>query len=292
MPGTGSNTSAWLQFELLDETLDLNKTQFYHLSIQASLDGFLFAILDPDRNKYVGLKSYRFEKAVNPDLRYERIQNVLDQDPFLQKSYQGVSCIQVETRSTLLPAALFEKNHLKLYFEFNHVLNDLDELHYNYLKMADAYIVFPLYSEIANLYLKRWVNIRFFHQAAPLVNLLMSPKTGNGQLAGINFNTDHFDILVIRGGKLQYLNNFRFRSEEDLLYFMLFVFDKLELDQETTPVLLSGEIDKFSGRPSRLKQYFRKLSFPPAPPGFQYPPSFHKIQGHSLLNLLRLSWCE
>jgi hypothetical protein len=292
MPGTGSNTSGMLQFELLDETLDLNKTQFYHLSIQASLDGFLFAILDPDRNKYVGLKSYRFEKAVNPDLQYERIQGVLDQDPFLQRPYQGVSCIQVETRSTLLPAALFEKNHLKLYFEFNHVLNNLDELNYNYLKLADAYLVFPIYSEIANLYLKRWVNIRFFHQAAPLIDRMMSPGSANGQLTGINFNTDHFDILVIKGGKLQYLNNFRFRSEEDLLYFILFVFDKLGLDQEKTPVLLSGEIDKFSDRPSRLKQYFRKFSFQPAPQEFQYPPSFQKIQEHSLLNLIRLYRCE
>lgn len=278
-----------LQFELLDETLDINKTQFYHLSIQAALDGFLFAILDPDASRYVGIKSYRFDKAIDPDQQYESILDIMEKDPFLQKAYLGVSCIHDESRSTLLPSALFERDHLKLYFEFNHVLNDLDELHFNHLKQADAYLVFPVYSEISNLYLKRWLNTRFFHQATPLIDVLTS--LGNGKLAGINFSGGHFDIAVVDNRQLKYHNNFRFRSEEDLVYFMLFVFDKLGMDQENTPVLLSGEIDKFSDRPAQIKRYFRKLSFQHAPGGFQYPSTFQKIQEHSLLNLLSIYHC-
>ena len=281
-----------LQFELIDETFDLNNTSFYHLSIQASQDGFLFAVLDPAASKYLGLKRYRFEKYSNPDHQYQEIQKIIDQDPFLKRTYQSVSCIHNETRSTLLPAALFDRDHLKLYFEFNHVLNDLDELHYNYLKQADAYLVFPVYSEIANLYLKTWLNTKFFHQVTPLINDLISVNKESGMLAGINFNIDHFDIIVCENGQLKYHNNFKFRSEEDLLYFILFVFDKLGLDQEKTPALLSGEIDKFSNRPSLLKKHFRNLSFQPAPAGFRYPPAFHKIQEHSLLSLLRLYHCE
>ncbi len=292
MPGTGSNSSGMLQFELLDETLDLNKTAYYHLSIQASPDGFLFAILDTDREKYAGIRRYRFEGSPDQERQYVEIRDLLEKDPFLKRSYQGVSCILVESRSTLLPAALFDSDHLKLYFEFNHVLNDLDELHYNYLRPADAYLVFPVYSELANLLLKKWVNIRFFHQATSLAELLLSPDTSRGELAAVNFNSGHFDILVAGQGKLQYQNNFKFRSLEDALYFMLFVYDKLGLQQESTPLLLSGELDKFSEQAAGLKRYFRKLAFQPAPSGFQYPPSFQKIQEHTLLNLLRIYRCE
>jgi hypothetical protein len=280
-----------LQYELLDETLDINKTQFYHLSIQVQPDGFLFAILDPGEAKYMGLKRYSYEKTPDPERLYEHIRDILQKDPFLQQSYREVSLIHSESRSTLLPAALFEQDRLKLYFEFNHRLGDLDELHYNYLKPADAYIVFPVYSEIASLYSKKWVNTRFFHQATPLIDRLLTGEDKTGKYAGINFNEDHFDICVIEQGQLKYHNNFRFRNEEDLLYFVLFVFDKLELSQEETPVQLSGEIDKFSERPQRLKRYIRKLSFPQAPPGFRYPASFHKVQEHSLLNLLRIYRC-
>jgi hypothetical protein len=291
MPVTGNRSSGMLQFELLDETLDLNKTQSYHLSIQASLGGFLFAILDPSTSKYLGIKRYQFDQATDPDQQYVKIRDILESDPFLQQSYDSVFCIQSETRSTLLPAALFDRDHLKLYFEFNHVLNELDEIHYNSLKQADAYLLFPVYSEIANLYIQRWMNIKFFHQATPLIEELNSHDSASNRLAGINFNESHFDVAVTGNNRLIYHNNFRFRSDEDLVYFMLFVFDKLGLDQEKTPVLLSGEIDKFSEQPVLLRRYFRKLSFQLAPGDFQYPSNFQKVQEHSLLNLLRLYHC-
>lgn len=280
-----------LQFELLDETLDLNKTQFYHLSIQVALDGFLFAILDTSSLKYLGMKKYGFGKVSDPDMQYDEIRQVLDRDPFLQRQYKGVSCIYSVARSTLLPAALFEKDHLKLYFEFNHVLNELDELHYNHLKQTDAYLVFPVYSEIAGLLLRRWVNTGFYHQATAFIDSLISPDNAAGKIAGINFNEDHFDMIMVENKVLKYHNNFSFRSDEDLLYFVLFVFDKLGLDQESTPLMVSGELDKFSERPLLMKRYFRKLAFQSAPPGFNYPPAFHKIQDHSLLNLLRIYHC-
>jgi len=37
----------------VDETLDINLTQLYHLSIQSDLNGLSFCILDPVRNKYI-----------------------------------------------------------------------------------------------------------------------------------------------------------------------------------------------------------------------------------------------
>ncbi len=292
MPGTGNKSSGLLQFELLDETLDINQTQSYHLSIQASLDGFLFAILDAPVPKYLGLKRYAYEETPEPELLYEKIRKIIEEDPFLQRPYQGVSCIQTEARSTLLPAALFDRDQLRLYFEFNHVLHDLDELHYNYLKKADAYLVFPQYTELSGLYLKNWLNVKFFHQAVPLIGTLLSLEDPVQKQAGVCFSKGHFDIVVTQGKQLRYHNNFRFRTQEDMLYFLLFVFDKMELDQETTPLLLSGEIDKFSDRPSVLKRYFKKLRFQGAPADFQYPPSFQKLQEHSLVNLLRLYLCE
>ncbi len=35
-------------------------------------------------------------------------------------------------------------------------------------------------------------------------------------------------------------NNFMYRSDEDLLYFILFVFDKLGLDQGSTALIFVG----------------------------------------------------
>ena len=280
-----------LQFELLDETFDINKTSSLHLSIQASLDGFLFSVLEPFSLKYLVLKRYQFEQIASSDMLFEQIQEILGQDPLLQQTYRGVSCIQVDNRSTLLPAALFDKNQLKSYFEFNHLLNDLDELRYNFLKQIDAYLVFPMYHEIANLYLKSWVNAAFYHQATPFISEIVHTGSLAGKAAHVHFSTDHFDIAVTNEQELLFHNNFMYRSDEDLLYFILFVFDKLGLDQGSTALILSGEIDKFSDRPSMLKRYFRNIRFRKPPAEFQYPYVFEKIQDHTCLSLFKVFHC-
>jgi hypothetical protein len=279
------------QFELLDETFDINKTNSLHLSIQASLDGFLFSILEPVSMKYLGLKRYRFESVATQDMLFEKIQDILNRDPILQQSYQGVSCIQVDKRSTLLPAALFDKSQLKSYFEFNHGLDDLDELRYNFLKQVDAYLVFPIYHEIANLYLKYWVNAVFYHQATPFLTEVIHTGSGAGKGVHVHFSGDHFDIAVTDQQELLFHNNFSFRSDDDLLYFILFVFDKLGMDQGSTPLFLSGDVDKLSERPTVLRHYFRSMKFRNAPAEFQYSHALEPVQEHSCLGLFKVYHC-
>ena len=280
-----------LQFELLDETFDLNQSNTYHLSIQADLDGFLFALLDPDGLKYLGLKQYSFKDIKTDEQLYDKIKQVIAEDPLLQHPYASVACMHADARSTLLPAALFDRNQLKSYYEFNHPLKDLDELHYNYLKYIDAYIIFPVYHELVNLYLSSWVNTSFYHPVTALVEEVMAPGMDPAAAVSVHFSGNHFDILVSEGQKLRFHNNFSFRSDEDMLYFILFVFDKLGLDQENTPLFLSGNIDKFSDRPSVLKQYFKVLRFRNIPSEFRYPPAFEKIQDHIYLNLFKVFHC-
>ena len=102
MPVTGSKSSSMLQFELLDETLDINNTQFYNLSIQATLDGFLFAILDTESSKYLGIKRYQFERTINPDKQFDEISRIIqDACPSLKQlwlSTNGLGSHRVEKR--------------------------------------------------------------------------------------------------------------------------------------------------------------------------------------------------
>ena len=44
----------------IDKTYDHEQSNLHHLSIQISLDGFSYAILDIPRGKYTVLKSFHF----------------------------------------------------------------------------------------------------------------------------------------------------------------------------------------------------------------------------------------
>ncbi len=49
-------------FAFIDETLDINLTQSYKLSIQVSLNGLSFCILDQLQGKYIVFSHKNFEK--------------------------------------------------------------------------------------------------------------------------------------------------------------------------------------------------------------------------------------
>jgi hypothetical protein len=92
--------------ELFDETLDINSTENYELSIQVSPDGFSFCILDTIRSKFVLIRA--FEAEENKYFNANKINELLGKDDFLTKRYKKVSVILPSPKFTIVPSPLFD----------------------------------------------------------------------------------------------------------------------------------------------------------------------------------------
>jgi len=114
------------EITLFDETLDINLTQSYHISIQADLDGFSFCILNIEEHKYLGLRHIQRKQ---PDLELnlaEQIKKFIKDDELLKQIYKSAGFLYSSSKSTLVPYPLFSKDNLNSYFSFNHSLNPDD----------------------------------------------------------------------------------------------------------------------------------------------------------------------
>jgi hypothetical protein len=87
--------------ELFDETLDINSTENYELSIQASTDALSFCLLDSIRNKFVLLRSFVAEE--NKYFNAEKISELIRNDDFLIKHYRKVNCVLPSRKFTMIP---------------------------------------------------------------------------------------------------------------------------------------------------------------------------------------------
>ena len=92
--------------ELFDETLDINSTENYELSIQVSFDGLSFCLLDAIRNKYVLIRV--FEPEENKYYSSDNIKELFIKDDFLLKRYKSVRLIMPSPKFTLVPAPLYD----------------------------------------------------------------------------------------------------------------------------------------------------------------------------------------
>ena len=274
---------------LLDETLDINITRSYHLSIQIDLNGFSFCILDSTRNQYVALKHYSFDLETED---FEKnISAVFEKDEFLNQEFKGSRLIFTSRKSTLVPDPLFNKENLKDYFSFNHALNDgIEQVIYNRIRNAEAYVVFAIPKYLPEIISKYLPSARLFHQSTPLIeNIFLNRRNKKDQVTVyLNVSRSLFDIVVINNKKLSLYNCFSYRDESDLIYFVLYVFEQLKLDPEKTELYLSGIITRRSSHYENLRKYIKLIHFDSLNPQFTYSYTFNEIPSHTFLNLLNL----
>ena len=135
--------------ELFDETLDINSTENYEISVELSHDSISFCILDSIRNKFIMLRSFQPED--NRKYTFEDIDGIIIKDDFLTKKYKKINIITPSSKFTLIPSPLFDPARKDEYFAFNHVSPEGIIILNNKLTDPDSFLVFGSSPTINNL---------------------------------------------------------------------------------------------------------------------------------------------
>ena len=99
------------RISLVDETFDINFTLEYKLSIQLSLDGFSFSILDQIQNKVIYLYHQELFDA-EPEFLLKRIKAIYDESDLLDLPFKKTRIIIVApNRTSLVPVDFFQKEN-------------------------------------------------------------------------------------------------------------------------------------------------------------------------------------
>jgi hypothetical protein len=108
----------------------------------------------------------------------------------------------------------------------------------------------------------------------------------------INIHSGYFEISVIQGIRLQYLNTFRYSSPSDVLYYVVFVLEQLGFVPSEQDVTLMGNVAHGSTIAEELKMYCRTLHFAECPDGINYSEAFQDVAIHQYFTLLNIPLCE
>jgi hypothetical protein len=119
----------------------------------------------------------------------------------------------------------------------------------------------------------------------------MNVKNMTGRKVFLNLRDGQFDLLVFNGNQLVYCNGFHFRTPEDVAYYVIFVYEQLNLNPEETGLCLLGNVEKLSPVYDLLFRYIRLIEFMGRNEGFKYSYLFDEIPGHSYFSLLTPALC-
>jgi len=277
-----------------DKAFKEDYTRNYHLTIRVSPDGFSFVVFSLDKNRYLGLETFQIKRIDQQAKLAAALDELCILRQWITYPFHSVVVIVDNTFNTLIPVSLYEEKEKGVYLAFNQEFQDNSRIQSDLLKAAEAYNLYYLPNPLVEKVKDIWANARIVHLQSVLVESLLITHRNqqSDQTAFIYLRHDNFDLIVLKNDKLLFINNFRFNTPEDFIYFVLFSFDQLRLNPETVQVVLSGIIEKGSKTYDILFQYVRNIRFAERNPTFEYSYILEDIPVHQHFIIYNALQCE
>lgn len=256
--------------ELSARVFDCSDSENYNISIWLLSNGFVFCIYSQEKNCVVhmsDLQPFDSDVAVNLRLMFER-------NELLKLRYKDV-CVVYEARNYILvPYVIFDKQDVSGYWMLNfgkepdaehRVLTD-------YISMNESVLIYPVLEKILNEVKSIFVDAKIYSQQTLMIaDALFKSKSENNEVLSVCVNDGFFDAVLADRGNLLLANSFDCRTADEFLYFVLNIFEQFRLNQQTSGIVLSGQVGENDVRMAELKKYVKRVSLATSPNGIVVP---------------------
>ncbi len=247
---------------IIDETFDKNKSVFYQLIMQLSVDGIYLCVYDFVTLKYIAFEHFSFQNTFTIDATAEVIESVEEESLLFKLNYKKVNCLVTHNVVTLVPNALYDAEKKKLFLKLTTAIDNSSIVLVDELKSLESKNIFALPINIKSKLDTIHSNIVYNHFSSGVIeNLLLQTKNQNKKQLFVHVQGSHFEVIVIDEKKLIFYNSFNHHTTEDFMYYLLFVCEQLELNPETIDLVLLGELDRNSNLFSLITKYVRNVKF-------------------------------
>lgn len=219
-----------------------SKNNFKKLSIQVSLNGLSFCVLDTISKKIEMVDQVTFKTELTPYLLLKELKATIEKHNLTGVDFNEVVVLHRNNLFSLVPKALFDPEELANYLKFNAKILATDQIVYDQVPNQDIICVYVPFTNINNYLLNLFGAFEFKHSSLAVIQTLLA-KSKQQKTCYVHVTPKTLEICVIEHKQLKLYNQFDYLSKEDFLYYILFTYEQLGLDTENVPCHLFGSID-------------------------------------------------
>ncbi len=283
--------SAIANRQLFDKSYE-SKTSELKLNLQISKNYLFASYFDSSKKQFISLEEHYLGNHDNWYLALQSSSELLSK--FSAKSSQvSSSIVLVDENYTLVPKAYFDENKLESYLNFNKKPINDEQLSYEFelLETDQVAIVYAIPILLKQYIEETFSSFNWSHFAFPLLESILT-NNSKEPLLTLHIQYNRFDIIYSKDRRLKFFNSYEYKSSEDLIYFLLYVMEQLDLDRETINVQLIGEFEEKSSIYELLFKYIRNVSFGNRPQNINYSNVLSSLAKHQYTNLFNQYLCE
>ena len=227
----------------INKDLSATENSYHKLSIQVSLNGLSFCVLDTIANELSLSHALTFKREVSPfDLHREIRQSFRDQG-VLDYSFSEVIAIHRNALFSLVPQPLFDEDQLPNYLKYNAKILASDHLAYDVVNGLETVNVYVPFTNVNNFLFEHFGEFEYKHSGTVLLETLIKlPSSRQGAIGYLHLAESQMDLAVFASKKLVFFNSFAISGPEDVLYFLLFTLEQLDLEMDSLKLRLLGEV--------------------------------------------------
>ncbi|MFM9838257.1 MAG: DUF3822 family protein [Cyclobacteriaceae bacterium] len=288
-----TNASYKLIRKIKDDRFDEENLHQYRLLIQLGVRDFQIAVVADNDQRLLFFEDYVLADLYSHTELLELLKTLFEAHSILQAGFWKEVKVSVKNNKfAQVPAHLFNANSPTDYLKFNAQVDAQIETVLHCLNHSiQSVTVFAAQNDLLEWLRGIYQNtqITFFHQSTALIEgvLNYSEKISANPLY---LYVDRFKlhILSAQKGKLIYYNQFAIKQFSDYVKYIMLVMKGLDMDQQTSEVVLWGYIGKNSPHYVEFVKYVRNVNFGTRPTHLGFGYLFDEVQEHHFFDLYSL----
>jgi hypothetical protein len=261
-----------------------------NLSLFIDNEFFMYAIFTPDDGGLVELCHVRMAAQLQPgtDLE-ERLRFMISNHQLAPLSYGSVNIAVLNSQFTILPEAYALKETSRHILGFSSGEQPKNSFTHQFNNMSFNY---SMDSGVLQLLEKTFRNASIRHAGAVSVNLLFNNRSLKNCDVFVNFNEGVFELMAREESRLLYYNVFNYDTNEDLLYYPLFMMEQFGLDPQKSRLVIAGVMDTEAHACKLIKKYVKQVGFAVNDSNVSKSLGELKVPDHFYFTLLNQHLCE
>ena len=234
------------------------------MSIQVSLSGLSFFILESSSHTVIDVISEHFESKQTPQGLLNHLEHAFNSNDVLQTPFSKVQLIHNNNMQSLVPSALFDEAALSDYIKYNTKIFKTDFITYDVIQNEDIMVVYVPFVNINNFIFERFGSFEYKHGATILIDrVLQLQKHTLESSMFVNIAPKEFEVVVTNNNQLTLYNTFEYETTEDFIYYILFIAEQLQLNPDQFNCTLMGSILEGDDLFNAAYTYIRNVSILP-----------------------------
>lgn len=221
----------------------ITEKTYRKLTLKIGLNGFSYGVWDTLQRNMVAFQEIQFDCNDKTKKVEDWYEHAFFNSTDLRLSYDEVQVIHDNNLNTFVPNALFDEAYLGSYLQYNTKVFDTDFFTHDTLESYSMHNVYIPYVHLNNFLVDKFGPYEYQHAASILVKRLLDlSKNTSGKKMFIHLSGTHFELIVLQNQHVLLYNSFDYKTPEDMLYYVLFTAEQLQLNPEQFPLEFLGNI--------------------------------------------------